>query len=87
MFIYCDFGDALPGREVDVYRELLKANLFLYNGTGPVFALSSETGRVVFDRHFRLDQLDPDMLQGILAQMEQQAAAWRTDQFLNGPQG
>lgn len=82
MFIYCDFGEVLEGREVEVYRALLEANLFLYNGRAPLFTISSETGRVTMAAHCRLDELKAETLLAIVKKMEAQAMAWRADPLL-----
>ncbi|RJG07546.1 molecular chaperone Tir [Noviherbaspirillum cavernae] len=79
LFIYCDFGDPPVGRERDVYRALLKKNLFLYKGDGPVFAISPDTGRIMLARHERLDALTPDILSSILTTLSSQANAWRKE--------
>lgn len=82
MFIYCDFGEVLEGKEIEVYRALLEANLLLYNGSAPLFTVNGDTGRVTMTAHCRLDELKAETLQEILKKMGAQAMAWRADPFL-----
>lgn len=81
MFIYCDFGDPPPGRNSDVYRLLLKQNLFFYKGSGPVFAIAPDTERVLLAQYERLDEITPDALLHRLNQLSIQAQSWRSDPF------
>lgn len=82
MFIYCDFGDPPVGRASDVYRALLKQNLFLYKGSGPVFAMAPDTGRVLLAKYERMDEITPDALLYRLSQLSTQAQSWRKDPFI-----
>ncbi len=81
MFIYCDFGAPPLGRDSDVYRVLLKQNLFLYKGNGPVFAISPDTERVLLAQYERMDEITPDALLHRLSQLSIQAQSWREDPF------
>jgi hypothetical protein len=83
LFIYADFGALPPGRELQAAMALLEANLFLYGGAAPVFALSAQTERVVMADHRRLDQLDAQGLQLVLVNLAAKAAQWRADYFLD----
>lgn len=82
MFIYCDFGDPPIGRDSDVYRALLKQNLFFYKGSGPVFAISPDTGRVMLAQYERMDEITPDALLHRLSELSIQAQSWRKDPFI-----
>ena len=82
MFIYCDFGDPPMGRDSDVYRVLLKQNLFFYKGSGPVFAISPDTGRILLAQYERLDEMTSNALLHRLSQLSIQAQSWRKDPFL-----
>ncbi|HEY8608088.1 MAG TPA: CesT family type III secretion system chaperone [Noviherbaspirillum sp.] len=77
LFIYCDFGKVPEGREVEAYSAMLKTNLLLYNGRGPAFAMSFETGRVVFADHCRMADIDPKALRDKLAGLAEKAHEWR----------
>lgn len=81
MFIYCDFGAPPLGRDSDVYRVLLKQNLFFYKGSGPVFAISPDTERVLLAQYEQLDEITPDGLLHRLSQLSIQAQLWRKDPF------
>lgn len=77
-FIYCDYGEVPHGREEDVYRTLLAANLSLHTGSGPAFTVSRETGRVVFADQYRLDgQSSAEGLKETLVRMAARAVEWR----------
>jgi hypothetical protein len=83
MFIYCDFGDVLAGRQADAYKALLEANFFLYNGTGPAFTISNETGRVLLvDQYPLRDKSAPQKLRNVLSKLAALATEWRSDHFL-----
>jgi hypothetical protein len=83
LFIYADFGELPLGRELQASVALLEANLFLYSGAAPVFAISAETGRVVMAEHRMLDQLDAQDLSDVLTSMAAKARQWRSDYFLD----
>jgi hypothetical protein len=83
IFVYCDFGSVPPGQEMEAYRALLEANMFLYTGSGPAFTLSSETGRVVLAEHYKMSAITPKELREKLVKLAEQAKAWRVDHFLD----
>jgi len=83
LFIYADFGALPPGRELQAAIALLEANLYLYNGAAPVFAISAETGRVVMAQHGALAALDAQSLSELLLNIAQKATQWRKDYFLD----
>ena len=83
LFIYADFGELPPGRELQASVALLEANLFLYSGAAPVFAISAESGRVVMAEHRSLDRLDARDLSEVLVSMAAKAKQWRGDYFLD----
>ncbi|RJF92162.1 CesT family type III secretion system chaperone [Noviherbaspirillum saxi] len=79
IFAYADFGEAPRGSETDVFRTLLETNLSLYDGKGPTFAISPETGRVVLSACYVIADTPPDELRKHLVKMAEQAKAWRAD--------
>ncbi|WP_136417434.1 CesT family type III secretion system chaperone [Herbaspirillum sp. ST 5-3] len=79
LFIYCVFGEIEAGKGLEVYRNLLKTNMYLYDGAGPVFTLCSLTGRVILARHCRLDQLGVKELSEILTTDTTQAKTWQAE--------
>jgi hypothetical protein len=83
LFIYADFGELPTGRELQAAQALLEANLFLYSGAAPVFAISAETERVVMADHRALDALDAHGLRDLLTDMAAKAKQWRGDYFLD----
>jgi hypothetical protein len=83
LFIYADFGELPAGRELPASAALLEANLYLYNGASPVFAISAETGRVVMAQHCLLAMLDAQALSVLLLNLSAKARQWRSDYFLN----
>jgi hypothetical protein len=81
-FIYCDFGELPKGQEAPAMRALLEANLYLHTGSGPVFAMSNDTGRVVAADHRRLSELKAADLRSALVKLADQAKLWRQHHFL-----
>jgi hypothetical protein len=84
VFLYCDFGDVPVGREHEAYKALLQANLSLYNGGGPSFAVSPESGRVLLADACRIDGVTVEKLREHLVKLADQATEWRKDHFLGG---
>ncbi|HEX6705246.1 MAG TPA: CesT family type III secretion system chaperone [Albitalea sp.] len=82
IFIYGDFGDLPTGKEQAALRALLEANLYLYTGNGPVFAMSTDTGRVVSAQHQRLVDIKAADLRSALVKLADQAKLWRQHHFL-----
>jgi hypothetical protein len=83
LFIYADFGVLPPGRELQASTALLEANLCLYNGAAPVFAISAVSGRAVMAQHDSLAALNAQSLSVLLLNMAKKARQWRGDFFLN----
>ena len=79
LFIYCDFGEPPAGRERDAYRAVLKKNLFLHSGSGPVFTISPDTGRIVLAQHEQLTETTPGSLTERLIALSEEAKIWRKD--------
>lgn len=79
LFIYCVCGEIEAGKELEIYRGLLEANMHLYNGAGPIYTLCPLTGRVILVGHCRLDQLGVEELKGILMTAITQAKAWQAE--------
>lgn len=83
VYIYCDFGLVPQGREAEIYRTLLETNTFLYSGSGPTFAISPDTRRVILVDHQRLDAITPKGLREHMIKMQEHAMSWRLDFFLS----
>jgi hypothetical protein len=83
LYIYADFGALPPGRELQASMALLEANLFLYSGSTPVFAIAPGTERVVMAQVGSLAQLDAESLSALLTNMADKACQWRKDYFLD----
>lgn len=81
-FIYCDFGELPAGKEAPAMKALLEANLYLHTGSGPVFAVSADSGRVVAADHRRVVDVKAADLRGALVKLSEQAKLWRTHHFL-----
>lgn len=81
LFIHCDFGTVPRGREAGIYQSLLETNMGLYTGSGPTFAISPQTRRVVLVDHRQLEQLTPASLRDLVFGMQQQAMGWRRNYF------
>lgn len=82
-FIYADFGALPRGRELPAAMALLEANLFLYGGAGPAFAVSPGTERVTMAHHCVLAETDAGELHGLLVNIAGKARQWREDHFLD----
>lgn len=82
---YCDFGEISPGKELDIYHSLLSINFIMYDGRGPSFTVSPETGRVILAMHFSLAGLKPQALLDRLTRVAGQAKEWRTHHPLTPP--
>lgn len=83
LFIYADFGSLPSGRELPAAMALLEANLFLYGGAAPTFAVSPGTERVTMAHHCVLAETDADELHGLLVNIAGKARQWREDHFLD----
>jgi hypothetical protein len=83
LFVYADFGALPRGHELPAAIALLEANLFLYSGTAPAFAVSPGTDRVVMAHHCALARIDAQDLHLLLLNMAAKARQWRGDYFLN----
>lgn len=83
VFIYADFGSLPRGRELPAAMALLEANLFLYGGAGPTFAVSPGTERVTMAHRCALAQIDAGELHGLLVNIAGKARQWREDYFLD----
>jgi hypothetical protein len=79
---YCDFGEIPRGKEAQVYQSLLSNNFVMYDGKGPCFAISPDTGRVLLAMHYDLGKLAPEALLDSLAKVATCAREWRTHHFL-----
>lgn len=79
LFIYCACGEIEAGKELEAYRDLLEANMHLYDGAGPIYALCPATGRVLLVRHYRLDQLGVEELNALLFTAVVQAKTWQEE--------
>jgi hypothetical protein len=83
LFVYADFGALPRGRELHAAIMLLEANLFLYSGSAPTFAISPGTDRVVMAHHCSLTRIDASELRALLLNMAAKARQWRGDYFLD----
>jgi hypothetical protein len=83
LFVYADFGALPRGRELQAATALLEANLFLYSGTAPAFAISPGTDRVVMAHHCVLARIDAQDLHALLLNIAAKARQWRGDYFLD----
>jgi hypothetical protein len=83
LFLRCDFGEIRDNRQTDAYKALLEMNTYLYDGTGPAFAIAPETGRVLFTNSYRLEGLEANELHRILAELVEQVLEWRSHYFLD----
>lgn len=83
LYIYADFGVLPRGRELPAALALLEANLFLYSGAAPAFAITPGTERVTMAHHCALTQIDAPDLHALLIDMAAKARQWRSDHFLD----
>lgn len=83
LFVYADFGALPRGRELPAAIALLEANLFLYSGGAPAFAIAPGTERVTMAHHCALARIDARDLHAMLIGMAAKAGQWRGDYFLD----
>lgn len=83
LFIHADFGLLPEGRELAAALALLEANMFLANGSAPVFSVAPNTKQVVMVQHCALSKTDDRMLLALLTNLAEHALQWRVDYFLN----
>jgi hypothetical protein len=83
IYVRCDFGEIPDNRQADVSRALLEANLDFYDGTGPIFSISSRTGHVLFTYGYRLDDMTAGELRDILAALVDSVMEWQSSHFLD----
>jgi hypothetical protein len=83
LYIYAEFGALPRGREMLAAVALLEANLFLYSGASPAFAIAPGTEQVVMAHHCALAQIDAQGLHALLVDMAAKAGQWRADYFLD----
>jgi hypothetical protein len=82
LFVYGDFGEVPAGKEAEALRALLEANLYLYTGSGPIFAASVDSKRIVSVEHKRLVDTKATDLRAALVKLADQAKVWRQHHFL-----
>ncbi|MCA1325609.1 CesT family type III secretion system chaperone [Herbaspirillum sp. alder98] len=85
LLVYCDFGEIFKGREAEVSRTLLEANLLMYAANGPMYAISPASGRVVSQQRYTLAGMQAEGLRDTLALLAATAKEWRKTQLLDNP--
>jgi Tir chaperone protein (CesT) family len=83
MYIYADFGDLPPRRELELCMALMEANLILYPKQGPIFGISSRTRRVAIVHRVPLAPLTAGELREVLADLAGKAKEWGKNSFLD----
>ncbi|HEU4622434.1 MAG TPA: CesT family type III secretion system chaperone [Burkholderiaceae bacterium] len=83
LLVYCDFGLPPEERRADALSALLETNLFMFDGSGPTFAINPESGHVIFADHYSTTQLDGELLAAVLAKLAKDATEWRRTYFLD----
>lgn len=81
IMIFCDYGAIPQGKELEVYRALLEANLFTFSSDSAVFAAIPESNHVLCANRFALNGLNAEELRGILGFMSERARVWRHTHF------
>ncbi|WP_034302077.1 CesT family type III secretion system chaperone [Herbaspirillum sp. RV1423] len=85
LLVYCDFGEIFKGREAEVSRMLLEANLLMYAANGPMYAISPLSGRVIYQHRYAIDALTGKSLRDALVFVAAKAKEWRKTQLLDNP--
>jgi hypothetical protein len=82
VMVYCDFGTPPQDRLLAAYQALLEANMIVYGSNAPAFMLSPSK-KVTLAYQYRVDEVVPEQLMGLFANLSGQAGAWRSHYFLD----
>ena len=82
LVLYCEFGAVPPGREAEVYQELLVQNFVGAPDGGVMFGFSPVAKNVICIQHLRAADITAQRLVDILNHLAEKAAEWRRTYFL-----